>query len=277
MGQGFKSESYFCLHLFMSNQLITSSALFNKLNTKNVIILDASPSHDDNQKIVGARLFDIKNDFSAESDFPNTFPSQKQFERECQKLGINNDFEIVVYDNKGIFSAPRVWWMFKVFGHENISVLDGGLPDWIKQDYETEKITEQVYEKGKFKAKLKQNQVKSIDDIKQNIISEECLVVDARSEDRFNGAPESRKGLRSGNIPKSVNLPYQDLLTEGKFKPKEELRDYFTEIEAKNKPLIFTCGSGITACVLLFAYNLAFEKSGTIYDGSWTEWGTLVQ
>jgi len=260
----------------MNSKLISAQELNSITKNKDLIILDASQSNNENSQIKGARHFNIKNNFSDESGFPNTFPTKEQFESGCQKLGINKDSIIVVYDNKGIFSAPRVWWMFRAFGHNNISVLDGGFPEWIKQGYETEKVLYKKYPDGNFKAELKPNQIKYIDDIKQNIISDECLVVDARSKARFNGAPEPRKGLRSGNIPKSVNLPFQNLLVNGKFKTKEEIQNLFSEIVNKNKPLIFSCGSGITACILLFAYHLTFEKEAQIYDGSWTEWGTLV-
>ena len=260
----------------MNSNLISTSELKSILNDSNLIILDASQSYNDTIQLKGARTFDIKNEFSKQDQFPNTFPSKEQFQENCQKIGINKNSKIIVYDNKGIYTSPRVWWMFKTFGHDNIAVLDGGLPEWIKQGYETEEIQKNAFPKGNFEANLVPNQVSYIEDIKQNIVSEECEVIDARSEERFNGAPESREGLRSGSIPKSINLPFSNLLKDGKFKSVKELQNIFSPIVNKEKPLIFTCGSGITACILLLGYQLAFDKTAPIYDGSWTEWGTLV-
>ena len=269
----------------MTSNLINSKWLNDNLANPDLIILDASQTDNKsgkepefaNVQIKGARVFDIKNDFSElGSQFPNTFPSSEQFEKGCQELGINKNSKIVVYDNLGIFTSPRVWWMFKTFGHKNISVLDGGLPDWVKKEYETEKIERSQYKLGDFKAQLQSNKVKYINDIKQNIISEKCLVVDARSAGRFKGiTPEPRTGLRGGNIPKSVNLPFQVVLENGKFKSKDKLTRLFSCIEESEKPLIFSCGSGITACIILFAHHLVSENIEFVYDGSWTEWGTL--
>lgn len=258
------------------NSLISVDELQSILPNHNLIILDASQTNAKKIQIIGARVFDIKNKFSIDGQFPNTFPTAEQFENGCQKLGIDKNSKVVVYDNKGIFSSPRVWWMFKTFGHKDVAVLDGGLPAWIQQGFETESFPIKEYTIGNFEANLQFNQVKYIEDIQQNIISEECVVIDARSEERFNGAPESREGLRSGHIPKSKNLPYTELLENGKFKSIEDIRVYFIKIESGEKPIIFTCGSGITACILLLAYQMTFEKEATIYDGSWTEWGTLA-
>lgn len=259
------------------NSLLSINNLKACLKDENLIILDASQSNKEATQIKGARTFDIKTQFSAEGDFPNTFPTKEQFEKGCQQLGINKDSKLVVYDNKGIFSSPRVWWMFKIFGHNDIAVLNGGLPEWIKQKGETELVKDKEYQSGDFEATLQPNQVEFIEDIKLNILSDECLLVDARSIARFNSeVAESRDGLRSGNIPKSENLPFSDLLNNGKFKSTNELKEIFNPFEKKEKPFIFTCGTGITACILLLGYQLAYNKSGTIYDGSWTEWGTLV-
>jgi len=229
------------------------------------------------QYIPKSRLFDIKNTFSnVDGDFPNTFPSAVQFQDNCQKLGINNNSIIVVYDGRNTFSSPRVWWLFKTMGHQKVAVLNGGLQAWENKSHPTNKTIVVTHEKGDFLANLKSSPVKNFDFIKQNLTAQESLIIDARSADRFNGlVPESRKGLRSGHIPNSINIPYQEVLTDGKFKSVAKLKDIFKNIPQK-KSLVFSCGSGVTACVVLLAAQQVIENKMAIYDGSWTEWGTLT-
>ena len=268
--------------------VVSSEWLHNNLSDPNLIILDASQksvtanlvSDKDGLVIKGARFFDIKNDFSEkESQFPNTLCGPEQFQNGCRKLGINSTSKIVVNDNLGIYSSPRVWWMFKAMGHENIYVLDGGLPDWISKGYETEGQKTHRLELGDFKANFKKEMVKDLDFVKTNLVKQNALVIDARSADRFNGlVAEPRKELRRGSIPHSINIPFEDLLEQGKFKSKEELKQLLEPIKATNKPLVFSCGSGITACVVLLASELveAIDNNKSVYDGSWTEWAQLV-
>ena len=264
--------------------LVSSHWLNAHLNDKDLIILDATQVAKRsktavevrNLQIKGSRFFDIKNDFSdTESPFPNTFPSKEKFENSCRKSGINNDSIIVVYDSLGIFSSPRVWWLFKTFMHQQVFVLDGGLPDWINNKFSTEKLQNKNFKKGNFKAKLNPKNVWFFKDIKDNINTQKCLVIDARSKERFNSlVAESRKELRSGNILNSVNLPYTDLLKNGKFKTTTSLKEIFIHFD-QTKPFVFSCGSGITACILLLASELVLDNKNIIYDGSWTEFGTL--
>jgi len=278
------------LHLLQNSEtmykpLITSLWLLENLNHPDIIILDASQkaitsskvNPNDNLGIKGARYFDLKNKFSDKgADLPNTFPNAAQFESECQKLGINESSLIVVYDNQGIYSSPRVWWMLKSMGHKNVAVLNGGLPDWIEADYPTEKIKPEVYPLGNFKAELQPNAVKDYNFIKANIQTQQSLVIDARSEGRFKGTtPEPRKELRSGSIPNSINIPFGDVLENGKYKSKEELRKIFNPLISTNKEIVYSCGSGLTACILLLASELIFPNTTSIYDGSWTEWAQL--
>lgn len=270
----------------MTETIVTSQWLFENRNNPNLIILDASVKKvtDDNNsskniRIKGARYFDLKNNFSDKtSDFPNTFPSVQQFEAESQKLGINNSSIIVVYDNLGNYSSPRVWWMLKVMGHQNVFVLDGGLPNWIENGFPTEKITPQQCQVGNFKAKFESERVKNYEFIKSNLKNKTSLVIDARSKGRFNGtAPEPREGLKSGSIPNSVNIPFGDVLSYGKFKSEEELKAIFSKLNPKNKELIYSCGSGLTACIILLASELALPNKTSVYDGSWTEWAQKEQ
>ena len=261
----------------MTGSIVSAEWLNKNINDENIIILDASQQvAADNVVIVGARYFDIKNDFSAVSEFPNTFPSVQQFEKGCQDLGIDNESKIVVYDNKGVFSSPRVWWMFKTMGHQNVAVLDGGLPNWLANDYETETGFDSEFEKGNFTVNLNTAQVKDYDFVCANIIDEKELLIDARSAGRFNGTdPEPREGLRSGHIPNSVSLPYTEVLENGKFKSVAALNEIFADLKAEKRPFVFSCGSGITACIILLASKLVMENESSIYDGSWTEFTLL--
>jgi thiosulfate/3-mercaptopyruvate sulfurtransferase len=267
------------------NEPIASSQwLFENLNNPSLIILDASQkaiysttTTNNNLKITGARYFDLKNNFSNNaSDLPNMLPNATQFEAESQKLGINNSSVIVVYDNLGIYSSPRAWWMFKTMGHQNVFVLDGGLPDWIEKKYPIEENEPQQYTAGDFKAQFDSTRVKNYNFIKTNLNNQENIIIDARSSGRFNGtAPEPREGLRSGSIPNSLNIPFGDVLDNGKFKSKEELKSIFSKINPENKELIYSCGSGLTACIILLAGELVLSNKTSIYDGSWTEWAQI--
>ncbi len=267
------------------NELVSVKWLNEHLNDSDLIILDVSlqstvdglQSKHELLSIPGARYFDLKEKFSDKSNpFPNTLPTETQFEMECKNLGINRDSKIVVFDNKGIYSSPRVWWMFKVMGHESVAVLDGGLPEWINHDFATESKRKKQYDQGNFKAHFQEKWVKSYQDVLNNIEENEFCVVDARSEGRFNGIdPEPRKHLKSGQIPRSVNLPYTSVLKDNKYKPKAELQIIFEALCDEEKDLVFSCGSGLTACIILLARELVCPKGLYLYDGSWTEWAEL--
>lgn len=258
--------------------IVSTEWLKENIDNPNLVVLysNLGDKTSPTQYIPKSRLFDIKNVFSdTSSNFPNTFPSAAQFEQNCQEIGINKDSVIVVYDSRNTFSSPRVWWLFKTMGHQNVAILNGGLQAWGKAQFTSSKTLTTTFTKGNFHAHLHENSVKKFDFVKQNLITQESLIIDARSADRFLGKiPESRKGLRSGHIPKSINLPYQNVLYEGKFKTISELKDIFKNIP-KQKPFVFTCGSGVTACVILLAAQHVLENEMSIYDGSWTEWGTL--
>lgn len=269
----------------MNSPIVSSEWLNQHLNDKNLVILDASPksnvsgftSEFENIQIPNARYFDLKKDFSdSNAEFPNTIPSAKQFETNAQNLGINQDSIIVIYDNLGVYSSPRAWWLFKTFGHEIVFVLDGGLPEWAKNNFPTEeKISDESHKKGNFEANFESKNVRYYNNIKENITNKKELLIDARSTGRFNKtAPEPRKELQSGCILNSTNLPFQDLLENGKYKPKDELIKLFINLNLEDKPIIFSCGSGLTACIVALAYETAFNKPFSIYDGSWTEWAT---
>jgi thiosulfate/3-mercaptopyruvate sulfurtransferase len=267
----------------MTKPLVTSTWLNTNFDNPNLIILDASLKENQsslktdlgNLQIKGARFFDIKQTFSDTNNvLPNTLPSPENFEIEAQKLGINKDNKIVIYDNLGIYSSPRAWWMFKTMGHENVAVLDGGLLDWMKEGFSVEeKKSNPIYLRGNFKAKFRATCIKDKEQILENIQTEVAVLIDARAENRFYGiGKEPRLGLRSGHIPGSINIPYTQLLQDGKFLSKEALLKI---LPLSGKPLFFTCGSGVTACIDLLAYELISKNSKSVYDGSWTEWGQL--
>lgn len=265
----------------MENPIVAASWLKEHLNDSNLIILEArleqNQSNLENQnpdlQIKGARLFDIKNNFSDTSNpLPNTFPSIQQFTAECQKLGINKNSVIVVYDTLGIYSSPRAWWMFKTMGHSDVYVLEGGLPEWIKEGFPIENQNQTAtFPKGDFEAKLQKDSIKNKEQILENIATKEAVLMDARSSDRFHATlEEPRPGMRSGHIPGSINIPFTELQRDGKYKSPAELTEI---LKLNDQPLVFTCGSGITACIVLLACELISNNPKAIYDGSWTEWG----
>ena len=270
------------------DSLISAQWLNNNLNNKDLIILDATltnqrakqPETIQKIQIKGARYFGLKEKFSDLSDkFPTAFPPIEQFEKEAQLLGINESSTIVVYDANGIYSCVRVWWLFKCMGHQNVAVLDGGLPEWYSKEFPVEPLNlESNFSKGNFKVNLNKQLVRKFNDVFNNVDTQKELVIDVRSSDRYNClVPEPKEGLRTGTIPKSINIPYTDVLNNGKFKPETELKPIFEHLLNENRTIVFSCGSGITACVVLLAAQKVLKNNLAVYDGSWTEWGTLVK
>lgn len=265
------------------NPIVSATWLFENLENPNLIILDASPRENKsnlipeftNIQIKGARKFDMEMVFlDKENPIPNMIPGERIFEVECQKLGINKDSLIVVYDNLGVYTSPRVWWMFKVMGHSQIAVLDGGLSAWKNENLPTEPIRKNETFSGNFKAKYQSDLVIDSAALLENIDSKKFQVIDARSEERFCGMiPEPRENMASGHIPNSINLPFETVLEKGKMKSKKELTKIFNNLNIENQSLAFTCGSGISACIILLASELISENKNVLYDGSWAEWG----
>ncbi|ADV47679.1 3-mercaptopyruvate sulfurtransferase [Cellulophaga algicola DSM 14237] len=271
----------------IQTSIVSSKWLQAHLNDSNLIILDASAanpmsgalSENISTRIVGARYFDLKTNFSeTENPYPNKIPSPEQFQEECQNLGINQNSLLVVYDAMGIYWSPRVWWLFKAMGHVNIAVLDGGLPEWIHHNLPLEENKKETYVRGNFTASFNSEMVVDFNSVLENTISEVAILIDARSQGRFNGtAAEPRKDLRSGSIPNSINIPYTTVLDNHKFKDKTELLQLFENVKNDVRPLVFSCGSGVTACILLLASELVgIKNKKSVYDGSWTEWAQKV-
>lgn len=226
--------------------------------------------------IPGARFFDIDVISDTSSPYPHMLPDTVAFEKAVSALGVGNSSRVVVYDSTGLFSAARVWWMFRVFGHDNVQVLDGGLPQWISEGKQTEQGNTTI-KPSSFKATLQPKLIRSFSDMQANSKSRVTQVVDARSEGRFNGfEPEPRAGLRSGHIEGSRNVPFRSctIAPNHILKSRSDLQALFaTSGIATQGDIIATCGSGVTACVLALALYELGNKDVAVYDGSWAEWG----
>ena len=264
--------------------LVSVQWLAENLDAENLVILDASmppvTGADENAKrekpayIPGARRFDFDKEIrDKESPLPHMMPSPKMFTKEAQKLGINTDSAIVVYDNVGIYASPRAWWMFRAMGHTQVAVLDGGLPAWIKAGYETvQKLAKLPKKHGDFVSQPQDELFSDAADVFIALHEPDFAVMDARSEGRFKGVePEPRPGLRLGHMPHSVNIPFTSVLEDGRMASKTRLRSVFEKYQ--DKKMIFSCGSGVTASILALAADQAEFKDLSVYDGSWSEWG----
>ncbi|ARD44712.1 sulfurtransferase [Colwellia sp. PAMC 21821] len=273
-------------------QLISCVDLHAMLGSKDLVVLDASIPPVGNMaapeyswpdfRIPGARRFDLNEDFSdLSSTLPHSMPTMSHFEQAAKALGINQQSQIVVYDDLGLFSAARAWYMFRSMGHKNIAVLDGGLPYWLKLKKPVAELPSAINETkkqsiGNFIAKAQSDFFCDWRDVEVQTQSQEELILDARANRRFKGLDaEPRAGVRSGHMPNAKNLPYNDLLKQGLFKSSEELTKIFTDINVNEKAMIMSCGSGVTACVLALAADIVGLKGVRVYDGSWSEWGTL--
>ena len=266
----------------LNTQLVSVEWLNKATNVSNLILLDATINKeiDSNSiRIPKARFFDIKQKFSdVSAAFPSTVPSKEQFQEEARVLGINTDSVVVIYDDKGIYSSARAWWLFKTFGFDNVAVLDGGLPEWKKENFKVEKYEDESYPKGNFIAEFHDNLMTNFEGINNFSKDSKSLILDARSEDRFQcRVDEPRAGLRRGTIPNSKNLPYEFLFDGNKLKAKTELSKIFNNLVVDKTKIVFSCGSGITACILALAATVCNFNNLIVYDGSWTEYGSLTE
>jgi len=225
------------------------------------------------RRIPGATFFDIDAIADRTSGLPHMLPSQAAFEAAAGALGLTRTHAIVVYDDAGIFSAPRVWWMFRAMGHNDVRVLDGGLPKWLREGRLIETDPPQAPTPAAYAAQPREI-VRTAADVRVALATG-GVVLDARPAARFSGeAPEPRPGLRSGAMPGARNIPYTDLLTpDGVMRPPAELERIFAAAAADTGAVIATCGSGVTAAVILLALARIGRGDHGLYDGSWAEWG----
>ncbi|MDX1610432.1 MAG: 3-mercaptopyruvate sulfurtransferase [Halofilum sp. (in: g-proteobacteria)] len=223
--------------------------------------------------IPGAAFFDIDRIADPESPLPHMLPPADRFAAAVGALGVGSDDAVVVYDSRGLFSAARAWWMFRAFGHERVAILDGGLPAWRARDLPLE-AGAAAPRPGRFHARPDPEAVQGLVALRANLESGAAQVVDARPAGRFTGAePEPRPGLRRGHIPGASNVPF-DRVTDpetGRVRPPAALRELFAHLD--RRPVVCSCGTGVTACVLAFALHRLGREDVAVYDGSWTEWG----
>jgi thiosulfate/3-mercaptopyruvate sulfurtransferase len=268
-----------------SRWLVSTEWLAARLGDPDVVVVDGSyhlptAKRDASAEyraahIPGAVFFDIEEIADHSSDLPHMLPSAEAFAEAAGSLGISDRSKIVVYDSLGLFSAARVWWTFRVFGAAHVFILDGGLPKWLAEARPVER-GEVVREPHKFTARKNEQAVKAVEDVQQALRVGGPQVVDARSPERFRGeGPEPRPGVRPGHMPGSRNVPYAGLVENGRLVSTDHIGAAFAaggvDLE---KPIVTSCGSGVTAAILWLALDALGKEPAGLYDGSWVEWGS---
>ena len=267
--------------------LVTTEWLAAELGASDLVVFDASyylptearDAHAEYRAahIPGALWFDIDAIADTASALPHMAPTPARFEQLLAALGVANADRVVFYDQKGIFSAPRGWWLLRLFGHERTAVLDGGLVKWCREGRALESGEPSPRPGVAYQARFNARYLRGLGDMLDNLASRRELVLDARSAERFHArVSEPRPGVRGGHIPGSRNLPYGELLSaEQTLLAPEQLRQRFAArgVDARSA-VVTSCGSGLTAAVLSFGLEVAGLPGGALYDGSWTEWGS---
>lgn len=244
----------------------------------NTLFLDATwtypggPQPRTDQVIEGAIGFDIDKIADANSSLPHTLPSAEDFGQLVGALEISNSTRLVVYDRMGVFTAPRVWWMFKTMGHDNVTVLNGGMPAWTAAGGPSTDALVRPAGPANYQARLDEKRIASLETVSLAVKARDHTILDARSLQRFSGSgAEPRPGMRPGHMPGATNLFFGNLMDSNGALDADKLPAHL--LAADSKPVITTCGSGVTACILA----LALEEKGVhsrVYDGSWTQWGS---
>lgn len=259
--------------------------LAEHINDENIQIIDArmAPPGQEHRDVAaeyraghlpGAVFFDIEALSDHTSPLPHMMPRAEAFAVAMRELGISSDKHLVVYDEGNLFSAPRAWWMLRTFGVENVSILAGGLADWQREEFPLQQGDVELSE-GEFDVNFDPMVIKRLTDVL--LVSHEgtAQIVDARPAPRFNAqVDEPRPGLRRGHIPGAVNVPWNDLVENGTLKTTDELNEIFIRQGVSfDKPIIASCGSGVTAAVVVLALTTLGVNGVSLYDGSWSEWG----
>ena len=270
----------------MEEPLVSTAWLEDHLNAPDVQVIDGTwHLADDNRdafdeflqcRIPGAIHFDIDDIADDTTDLPHMLPPAEKFTSRMRKMGIGDGQRIIVYDSHGNFSASRVWWMFKVFGHDDVKLLDGGLKKWQAEDRPVTSGPPQSRQERHFTSRFQSMLVRELDDVMNAIANQNCQIVDARSPERFAGIEENPvSGMRYGHMPGALNVYYASLLEkDGTFKPAGKIREIFENSGFDYaKPAITSCGSGVTAAILALALEMTGHSNWSVYDGSWTEWG----
>ncbi|MEM8761465.1 MAG: 3-mercaptopyruvate sulfurtransferase [Pseudomonadota bacterium] len=265
--------------------LVSTDWLAERLGAPDVRVLDGSyylPTEDRDAPalyrdahIPGARFFDIDDIADGKSELPHMAPPVEKFVSRVRAMGIGDGHRVVVYDQKGLFSAARVWWMFRLFGHQDVVVLDGGLPKWMAEGRPVEDMAPDPRDRH-FTARRNASLVRDVTQVALQVKLGEEQIVDARSPGRFTGEePEPRPGMRSGHIPGAKNVHYASLLNaDGTMKDVSALKAAFEGAGVDlARPIITSCGSGVTAAVLTLALHRMGHAKNALYDGSWAEWG----
>ena len=267
-----------------SRWFVSTEWLADHLSAPDVVVVDASwympaSGRDPHREYLGAHIpgavfFDLDGISDHSSSLPHMLPSPEQFASAMRKLGIGDGMRIVVYDGPGLFSAPRVWWTFKVMGARDVVLLEGGLTKWRR---EGRPLEDGEVRRGPrhFTARIDHALVRDLEDVRAAGQSGSALIVDARAGDRFRGeVPEPRAGLRSGHMPGSVNVSHADIVEDGQLIDTDRLRAAFEGAGVTtDKPVITSCGSGVSAAILWLALETLGHTRLGLYDGSWTEWG----
>ncbi len=267
--------------------LVSTDWLAGELGKPDLVVFDCStflPGEPGNKKdafreahIPGALLFDIDKIADDETDLPHMVPTPAKFARMVGALGVSNDKRVVFYDQHGLRGSPRGWWMMRLFGHDKVAVLDGGLPAWKKEGRAIATGDAAPPAPASFVPDFRAAMLKGIGDMKRIVADGSALVIDARAKGRFDGtAPEPRAGLPSGHMPGAANVPVSEIAgPDGRAKDPAALRAIFAAAGATGgRPIVTSCGSGVTACVLAFGMVRAGLPEPAVYDGSWTEWAS---
>lgn len=264
---------------------VTTDWLAARLSDPAVVIIDASwhlpptgrsgPKEYAEGHIPGARFFDIDVISDTSSGLPHMLPKPEHFAAAVGALGVTNAQHVIVYDQLGLFSAPRVAWMFRIYGAHHVSLLEGGLPRWKAEGRAIDSGVPLVAEAA-FSASLDASVVAALEDVASALASGTSQVVDARPAPRFRGdAPEPRPGVRAGHMPGSLNLPFDQVISDGALKSAEDIRAAMAEAGIDPaRPVITSCGSGVSAAIIALALSKAGTPVQQIYDGSWAEWGS---